>query len=117
LAFEAQTLIASLIVGALLAGCATTATTDTTDTQSITIKTPGVTAATCVLSSPEMSGKSVTAPATLIVRQRQDSIAVRCRKDCYEDGNALISASLFGGYPAETQITMRPIKGCRPPRA
>ena len=121
-----------------MAGCATI-TKGTT--QSIAVSTPGAVSAQCTLTSSAIGTKVVATPATVIVDKGQDNIAVRCTKECFQDGAGIIASNtevmtagniLVGGviglgvdaasgamnkYTPETSIVMLPIQGCRPPRA
>ena len=121
-----------------MAGCATI-TKGTT--QSIAVSTPGAVGARCTLTSSAIGTKVVATPATVIVDKGQDNIAVRCTKECFQDGAGIIASNtevmtagniLVGGviglgvdaasgamnkYTPETSIVMLPIQGCRPPRA
>ena len=116
-----------------LAGCATI-TKGTS--QSIAIVTPGVTGATCTLTSEAHGSRVVSTPATLVVEKSKDNINVVCKKACYNDGAGVVVSGteamaagniIVGGpiglgidavsgalnkYTAETQIAMAPIPGC-----
>ena len=102
---------ARVTLAALITGCAMPGNAST---QTITIKTPGVQGATCVLTSPTLGTKTVVTPSTLTVTQALNSILVRCSKECFGNGTAMISSALFGGYDAVTSVTMKPVRGCRP---
>ena len=108
----------SLLLASVAAGCASNlgggSGTQGSGTQSITIKTPGVADATCILTSNSIGTKTIAPPATIDVGHGPSPIGVRCSKQCYEDGEALLTTSLTGGYPAETQISMRRLKDCKP---
>lgn len=117
-----------------LSGCATI-TRGTT--QSVAINTPGVQDAPCTLTSPSVGTKSIVTPATIVLDKGADNVAVRCVKECYQDGVGIIGSSLeamtagnivVGGviglgvdaasgamnkYSPETSIVMVPIQGCR----
>ena len=118
----------------LVAGCATI-TRGTT--QSLAINTPGAPGATCVLSSQSIPSQAVVTPATVLLEKGQSNIAVRCTKECFQDGVGVIESSmeamtagniLVGGvvglgvdamtgamhkYSPDTGILMVPIQGCR----
>lgn len=107
-------------------------------TQQIALNTPGVPGASCTLVSSAIGTKIVTTPATLVLDKSQDSIAVTCKKECYQDGVAIIASNteamtagniIAGGviglgvdaasgamnkYNADNQVAMIPIQGCRP---
>ena len=124
-----------LILFAVLGGCATIVKGTT---QQVAIKTPGVEGAQCTLTSGAIGTKVVTTPATIVLDKSQDSVAVTCRKQCYQDGVGIIASNtegmtagniLVGGvvglgvdaatgamnkYNADNQITMVPIPGCAP---
>ncbi|MBX9591825.1 MAG: hypothetical protein K2X43_21235 [Hyphomonadaceae bacterium] len=106
--------------------------------QSISVNTPGVTGATCTLSSASVGKRTITAPATIAIEKGSDNIAVHCKKECHHDGVGVIASSvepmtagniLIGGvvglgvdavsgainkYEPEATIQMTPIPGCRP---
>ncbi|MDX2205499.1 MAG: translation initiation factor 2 [Hyphomicrobiaceae bacterium] len=128
-------ILASFLLAAALCGCATI-TRGTT--QNISINTPGAAGAQCTLSSPAVGTKVVVTPATVVVQKGQDAIAVRCSKECFQDGAGVIESNiegmtagnvLVGGviglgvdaasgamnkYNSDTNIVMPPIQGCRP---
>jgi hypothetical protein len=116
-------------------GCATI-TKGTT--QPVAITTPGVTGAQCTLKSAAIGSKVVSSPATIVLEKSQESIAVVCKKECFQDGTGIISSNteamaagnlIAGGiiglgidaasgamnkYNAENQFAMVPIQGCKP---
>lgn len=116
-----------------VAGCATI-TKGTT--QTISINTPGAAGASCTLTASG-SNKVVITPAVLTVEKSQQSIAVRCTKECFQDGAAVVASFtegmtagniLLGGviglgvdaasgamnhYADETLVVMTSIPGCR----
>lgn len=118
-------------------GCATV-TTGTL--QSVSVNTPGVTGAVCTLSSRSIGKRTITAPATVAIEKGVNNVDVHCTKECYQDGEGVITSSLevmtagnilIGGvvgvgvdaisgainkYEPEVEITMKPIPGCRPKR-
>jgi hypothetical protein len=120
-------------IALLLSACATI-TKGTT--QAISITTPGVADATCTLISSAVGTKVVQTPATITVDKGQESIVVRCTKECFTDGAGVIASNteamvagniILGGaiglgvdaasgamnkYTPETQIVMTPIPGC-----
>ncbi len=126
--------LTNILLLVLLAGCATI-TRGTT--QTIAIHTPGAPGARCMLSSSSIPSQTVVTPATITVEKGMDSIAVRCSKDCFQDGSGVVLSSmeamtagnlLVGGviglgvdaasgamnkYSPETGIFMVPIPGCR----
>ena len=83
----------------------------TAQTQSITIKTSHSEGTVCTLTSPSLGRKSVVTPATFTVEAAWSSIEVHCSKECFE-GVASIRPALFGGYPPETMVVLKPIKNC-----
>lgn len=117
-----------------LPGCATIVKGTT---QKIAVNTPGVTGATCELSSSAIGKKIVKTPATITLEKSSQAIAVRCKKACYQDGTGIISSNteamaagniVAGGiiglgidaasgamnkYNTRNDITMVPIQGCR----
>lgn len=76
-----------------VAGCATI-TRGTT--QTVAINTPGVTGATCVLTSSAVGTMTVTTPAAVTLSKGSDSVIVRCNKDCYNEGSGVLSSNLEG---------------------
>ena len=118
-----------------IAGCASI-TKGTT--QVVSINTPGVSGATCVLTSSSVGSKTISTPAAVTLEKGQDAVIVRCSKECYEDGVGTIASNmesmtagniLLGGviglgvdaatgamnkYSADTSILMTPIKNCKP---
>ena len=125
---------ASTALGLTVAGCATIVKGTT---QTVSVNTPGVTGATCTLQSEAIGTKVVRTPGTLVLDKSAKNIAVRCTKECYQDGVGVISSHteemtagnvLVGGvvglgvdaasgamnkYNAENQIAMKPIAGCK----
>jgi len=120
-------------IAVLLSACATI-TRGTTQTVAIT--TPGVTGATCTLTSSAVGTKVVQTPATITLEKGRESVAVRCTKGCYTDGTGVIVSELepmaagniiLGGtvglgvdmasgamnkYTPEAQVVMTRIPGC-----
>ena len=125
----------ALIAAVAGSGCATIVKGTT---QQVAINTPGVPGASCTLVSSAIGTKVVATPATLVLDKSQDSIAVTCKKECFQDGVGIISSNtesmtagniLVGGpiglgvdavsgamnkYNSDNQIAMIPIQGCRP---
>ena len=126
--------LACLLLLVFITGCATL-TRGTT--QTIAIHTPGAPGAQCMLSSSSIASQTLVTPATITLEKGMDSIAVRCRKECFQDGTGVVVSSmeamtagnlLVGGviglgvdaasgamnkYSPETGIFMAPIPGCR----
>ncbi len=124
-----------LLALVVLGGCATIVKGTT---QQIAVTTPGAPGAQCTLTSEAIGSKVVTTPATIVLDKSQNSVAVTCRKRCYQDGVGIIASNtegmtagniLVGGviglgvdaasgamnkYNADNQITMVPIPGCTP---
>ena len=120
-------------IALLLSACATI-TKGTTQTVAIT--TPGVTDASCTLTSSAVGTKVVTTPATITLEKGRESVTVHCTKECYTDGNGVIASDfeamtmgniILGGvigvgvdaasgamnkYAPEAQVVMTPIAGC-----
>ena len=108
--------------------------------QSVSINTRDVTGAICTLSSQSIGKRTITAPATISLEKGMYNVEVHCTKECYQDGEGVITSSLevmtagnilIGGvvgvgvdaisgainkYEPEVEITMKPIPGCRPKR-
>lgn len=125
--------LAGAAIVCLTAGCATI-TKGTS--QAVAISTPGVTGATCTLTSGGIGQKVVQTPATLTLDKSQENIQVVCKKQCYQDGVGIIASHteamaagnvILGGpiglgvdavsgamnrYNADNQFTMVPIPGC-----
>jgi hypothetical protein len=86
------------------------------ETQTITVRTlPIREGVACVVTSSGLDKKSVVSPAKLTVEKSWGAIDIHCSKDCLE-GSASIRPSLFGGYPSETKVMLKPIKNCAPKR-
>jgi hypothetical protein len=120
----------------LLAACASI-TKGTTQVVSVT--TPGVNGATCTLTSGAIGSKVVVTPGTVTLDKSQEAVNVRCTKECYLDGAAIISSNtegmtagnvILGGviglgidaasgamnkYASDTQIIMVADPACRKP--
>jgi hypothetical protein len=118
-----------------LTGCATI-TRGTT--QTVVVETPGVTGATCTLSSSAVGLQTVVTPGSVNLQKGRDNVSVRCTKECYQDGISVINSSvegmtagnlIFGGlvgvgvdaasgamndYTPQVQVAMAPAAGCRP---
>lgn len=123
-----------LVLGVLLAGCATL-TTGTT--QLVSVNTPNVAGATCTLSSSGIGTVTVVTPANLPLKKYGEDVAIQCRKECYTDGvgtlpatvEAMVAGNILAGgfiglgvdtmsgainkYPPNIDIAMAPIAGCR----
>lgn len=126
--------VAALLVCAVFVGGCATIVKGTT--QSVSLDTPGVPGATCVLSSEGIGTQTVKTPATFVLDKSQHNVTVRCRKECYQDGVGVIGSYgegmtagniLVGGvvglgvdaatgamnkYADRTSIVMIPIEGC-----
>lgn len=125
-------------LGFLVAACATI-TKGTT--QIVAVNTPGAPGTTCVLSSPTIGTQTVVTPGVLTLQKGRDNIAVRCTKECYQEGAGVIPSNfegmaagniILGGviglgvdalsgamnnYTPEISVQMIPEQGCRVPRA
>jgi hypothetical protein len=125
---------ALVLTSILIGGCATITKGSM---QSVSINTPNVVGAVCTLSSPSIGNRTITAPNTVSIEKASYNIDVHCKKECYEDGVAVIGTSvevmtagniLIGGviglgvdaasgainkYDPEATVVMQPIKGCR----
>jgi hypothetical protein len=125
-----------VIAAAVAAGVGACATLTKGTTQTIGINTPGAPGAMCTLSSSDLGSQVVQTPAILTVGKSQDSIAVRCQKECFQDGATIIASGtegmtagniIAGGviglgidaasgamnkYAAQTDVVMVPIQGC-----
>lgn len=87
--FVAGALVASSV---LLSGCASIVKGSTA---SIAIASPPVTGATCTLSSGQGSW-SVMTPGAVSVERSKEDIQIRCVKDGYQDGIAVIPSNFEG---------------------
>jgi hypothetical protein len=130
--------VSVFIVLACASGIAGCATLTKGTTQSVVVSTPGVTGAQCTLKSAAIGSKVVSTPATIVLDKSVESIAVTCKKECFQDGTGLIASNtetmaagnlIAGGiiglgvdaasgamnkYNAENQFAMVPIAGCKP---
>ncbi len=88
-----------------LAGCATIVRGTT---QTVAINTPGVTGATCTLTSASVGTSSVTTPATVTLAKGNSSIQIRCSKECYDDGVGTLPSN-FEGMAAGNVLLGGPI--------
>jgi hypothetical protein len=122
----------------LLAGGCATIVTGTS--QPVAINTPGVAGvagAVCTLSSPKIGDLTVVTPATVTLKRADHDVMVACKKECFEEGTAVIPAGveamaagniLVGGvvgagldiysgainkYASGADVAMVPIKGCK----
>ena len=118
----------------LLGGCATIVKGTS---QVVSLDTPGVPGAECVLNSSSIGTKKVVTPANISLDKGSDNITVRCTKRCYQPGNGVIASNLEGmaagniiaggpiglgidaatgamnKYTNNNQIMMTKIPGCR----
>jgi hypothetical protein len=125
----------ALVVSSILIGGCATITKGSM--QSVSINTPNVVGAVCTLSSPSIGNRTITAPNTISIEKASYNIDVVCKKECYQDGVAVIASSVevmtagnlvVGGviglgvdamsgainkYDPEATVVMQPIKGCR----
>ena len=128
--------LGAVVAGALAVASCATITKGTT--QSIAVNTPSAPGASCTLASSAIGSRTVVTPATLNVEKSQESITVRCQKECFQDGAGIVASNtetmtagnvlMFGPiglgvdaisgamnkYAPETSIYMVPIPGCRP---
>jgi Cu/Zn superoxide dismutase len=65
-------------------------------TQNVAINTPNVSGATCTLTSNAIGTRTITTPAVTNLEKGKDAIHVICRKDCYDDGVAIIPSNFEG---------------------
>jgi hypothetical protein len=78
---------------AALAGCATIVHGTT---QTVAINTPGVPGAICTLTSNSVGTQTVTTPGVVTLSKGSSSVAVRCSKECYNDGAGVLASNLDG---------------------
>lgn len=118
----------SLVFAALaVAACETAKETNARPPamQKIALDTPGVAGAQCSLNAVTVGNLNVTTPASVEVDRSPEIIVVRCRKACYLDASAMISAegqrlkdgSVLYSYPSETRIDMKSAASCDPAAA
>lgn len=128
-----------IVVIALLAiALAACATIVKGTTQVVAVNTPGVPGATCTLTSSAIGSRVIVTPGTTSLEKSQESVSVRCTKECYVDGAGVITSNMegmtagniiLGGviglgidaasgamnkYTPEIQVVMTPVPGCRP---
>jgi hypothetical protein len=125
----------ALTAVAAFGGCATIVKGTT---QSVAIETPGAPGAKCTLTSSSVSNVTLVTPASVVIQKGSESVRVLCKKECFDDGIGLITSGteamaagniIAGGviglgidaasgamnkYNEQNQITMVPIKGCKP---
>lgn len=123
----------SVAMALCLTGCATI-TKGTT--QIVAIDTPGVSAASCTLTTPN-GPQLVTTPGTVTLSKSAASIPVRCTKECYLEGAGMLASGteamaagnvILGGviglgvdavsgainkYPDQLTVAMVPDQACR----
>ena len=83
----------------LLIGCSSLsacATITRGTTQMVAVNTPGVNGATCTLTSSSVGAKVIVTPGVVSLEKGQDSIAVRCSKEGYNDGTGVIPSNFEG---------------------
>lgn len=88
--------------------------------QMVAVDTPGVPGARCTLTSVTVGRQTIITPGSIEVDRSPEIIVVLCRKPCYLDTSTMITpeglrrpdGSVVYGYPAETQLTMRPAQSC-----
>lgn len=125
--------LAAVVV--VVAGCATI-TKGTT--QVVSLDTPGVKGAKCTLTSSAVGKVDVMTPANITLQKGSENVAVRCQKECFNDGVGVIGTAtetmaagniIAGGiiglgvdaasgamnkYNEQNQIALTPIAGCKP---
>ena len=123
------------LVGLVTGGCATIVKGTT---QMVSVDTPGAPGAKCLLTSSSIGKVNVVTPATVNLQKGSENIAIRCNKECFNDGTGIIGSNteamaagnlIAGGiiglgidaasgamnkYNEQNQITMVPLPGCRP---
>ena len=115
-------------LAAVAAGCQTAPDAGPSrrgDTQTISITTPGVEGAQCVLTSADLGRLDVAAPVRIEVDRSPEIIVVRCVKACYREASAMISSSglrapngsVTYSYPEETRVALMPMPRCDEPGA
>jgi hypothetical protein len=77
----------------LLTSCATI-TRGTT--QTVAVNTPGVPGAVCKLNSSSVGSQTVTTPGVVTLAKGSSAVSIRCTKECYNDGAAVLSSSMDG---------------------
>lgn len=88
-----------------LAGCSAASQEPTP--REVTVQTPGVPQAECTLTSPAIGTKTVVTPASINV-VGQDAVTVSCRKECYQEGSAVVPPDA-----KDASVAMTPIPKCK----
>ncbi len=85
-----------IVAGVVFGGLASCATIVHGTSQTVAINTPGVPGATCTLSSSSIGTQSVTTPGVVTLSKGSSSVAVRCSKECYNDGASVLASNVDG---------------------
>ena len=85
-----------LIAGITIIGLGGCATIVHGTTQTVAINTPGAPGATCTLTSSSIGTQSVTTPGIVTLAKGSSSVAVRCSKECYNDGSGVLASNVDG---------------------
>ena len=85
-----------VLVGAAAASLAGCATMLHGTTQAVSINTPGVTGATCTLSSSSVGTQTLTTPGVITLPKGSSAVTIRCTKECYNDGTGILASNLDG---------------------
>ena len=133
--FSVRVFVSLAAVVVVVAGCATI-TKGTT--QVVSLDTPGVKGAKCTLTSSAVGKVDVMTPANITLQKGSENVAVRCQKECFNDGVGVIGTAtetmaagniIAGGiiglgvdaasgamnkYNEQNQIALTPIAGCKP---
>jgi hypothetical protein len=129
--------LAFIVITVLSAsGCATIVRGTT---QTVAVNTPGVPGAMCSLTSPAIGSMTVTTPGVVTLAKGSSAVAIRCSKECYNDGTGVLSTSMDGmaagnvvaggviglgvdaatgamnQYAPQADIVMTPDGSCQPP--
>ena len=85
-----------IIFGVLATGLGGCATMLHGTTQAVSVNTPGVTGATCTLSSSSVGTQTLTTPGVITLPKGSSAVTIRCTKECYNDGTGILASNLDG---------------------
>ena len=117
-----------LVAMLTLTGCQTSPINEAQrapDVQEVSIDTPGVAGATCILTSATVGRVSIVTPGAITVDRSPEIIVANCSKPCYLAASAMISSegkrlsngSVVYSYPAKNTVQLLPAKSCDAPAA
>jgi hypothetical protein len=85
--------VAAVVVATQLGACASIVEGST---QSVLVTTPGVSDATCTLTSPEIGSQVVRTPGSVSLSKSKHDVQVACAKEGYNDGAGTIPSNFEG---------------------